>query len=64
MLKNQHQYINTLKLYNEFKDALSYRQENPDPNPLKQKLHLDCITCQLEKFKDELNEYKSRVVGP
>lgn len=59
MLKNQ--YNNTLKLYNEFKGALMYTQENPDPNPLKQKLYLDSIMCRLEKFKEELNEYKSRV---
>lgn len=61
MLKNNHQYLNTLKLYKEFAQALDYRQLNPDPDPLKQKLHLDSIMCQLEKFKEEINEYKSKI---
>lgn len=64
MLKNNHQYSNTLKLYEEFTQALDYRQLNPDPNPRKQKLYLGSIMRQLEKFKEEINEYKSRITGP
>ena len=64
MLKNNYQYCNTLKLYEEFSQALDHQQLNSDPNPLKQKLYLDSIMCQLEKFKEEINEYKSRITRP
>lgn len=62
MLENKKQYLNSLKLYKEFKEALDCRQLNPDANPFKQKLHLDSIMYQLESFKEELNDYEQRSI--
>ncbi len=61
-LENEQQYITTLMLYSDFKNALKYAQLHHRPDILQQKSHIDSIMCRLEKLKKELNEYQDKVI--
>lgn len=60
MLVNKKQYLNTLKLRQEFNMALVLRQNNPDSNHFKQQLYLNSIQSQLELFEIEIKDYEQR----
>ena len=67
MIFNERQYITTKAKINDFAKAIAKLENNddsPDANKkLRQQVHLDALTSQLEELQEEIAEYEALKTG-